>query len=124
MHEVDMTKALLQTLRDWWHEADRPLVREVHLQVGEFTCVEPASLLSAFAAAVPGTFLAECRLCIESIPFVAYCPHCQQSYRPVLEQAYTCPTCHAPLTEILSGRELKIAHICTATGPDSYAQNC
>ncbi len=122
MHEVDMTKALLQTLTDWWHEADCPSIREVHLQVGEFTCVEPASLRTAFAAAVPGTFLANCQLCIESIPFVAYCPHCQVSYRPALDLAYACPTCGTPLSEIVSGRELKIAHITTDT--EAYAQNC
>ncbi|WP_460194544.1 hydrogenase maturation nickel metallochaperone HypA [Thermosynechococcus sp. FA-CM-4201] len=122
MHEVDMTKALLQTLYDWWQAAACPVVQEVHLQVGEFTCVEPQSLQTAFAAAVPGTFLAHCTLHIESIPLVGYCHRCGHTYQPQLEQAYACPTCHDPLTDIVSGRELKIAHIVTA--PDAYAQNC
>ncbi len=109
MHEVDMTRALLMTLTDWWEaQPNQPQVTRVHLQVGDFTCVEPVSLEFAFATAVQGTVFAGCELAIERVPFVAHCPRCEANYQPQIGEAYACPTCHLPLTEIVSGRELKI----------------
>ena len=40
MHETDMTKALIMTVRDWWEaQPEHPKVSHVHLTVGQFTCV-------------------------------------------------------------------------------------
>ncbi len=112
MHEVDMTRALLITLTDWWEaQPERPQVTRVHLQVGDFTCVEPVSLEFAFTAAVRGTVFASCELVIERVPFVAHCPRCEANYQPQIGEAYACPTCHLPLTGIVSGRELRIARL-------------
>jgi hydrogenase nickel incorporation protein HypA/HybF len=43
MHEVDMTKCLLLSMNQWrqQHDPAVPRVSQVHLQVGDFTCVEP-----------------------------------------------------------------------------------
>ncbi|NJL00846.1 MAG: hydrogenase maturation nickel metallochaperone HypA [Spirulinaceae cyanobacterium RM2_2_10] len=112
MHEVDMTKALIQTLQDWWQaQPDMPEIRAVHLTIGQFTCVEPASLQFAFAAQTQDTELAGVALRIHETSLIAYCHSCQQEYRPAIGQQYACPTCHAPLDDIRSGRELKIDHI-------------
>ena len=109
MHEVDMTKALMITLEDWWRsQPGSPVISKVHLQVGEFTCVEPLSLEFAFTAQSQGTFLQGAELVIESVPFVAHCLRCQQDYHPQMGEQYACPTCRDPLTEIVSGRELRI----------------
>lgn len=112
MHEVDMTRSLLLTLQDWWEsQPNQPHISRVHLRVGDFTCVEPASLVFAFDAVKQGTFLAEAELAIESVPLVAFCHGCQSQYQPELGLHYACPTCEAPLNDIRSGRELKISHI-------------
>jgi hydrogenase nickel incorporation protein HypA/HybF len=45
MHETDMTKALIVTVRDWWEaQPEHPKISHVYLTVGQFTCVEPAKL--------------------------------------------------------------------------------
>ena len=112
MHEVDMTKALFATIEDWWvSQPDRPEVETVHLLVGDFTCVEPDSLVFAFDAQKQGTFLASATLAIERVPFVAHCHTCKVDYSPTLERQYACPSCRSPLEDIKSGRELKIAHL-------------
>ena len=55
MHEVDMTRALIRTLNQWLAaESESSAVDRVHLVVGRFTCVEPASLRFAFAAQIRG----------------------------------------------------------------------
>lgn len=112
MHETDMTKALIFTVKDWLAEQPgHPAVERVHLTVGAFTCVEPASLVFAFQAQTQGTFLNEAELVIKETPLIAFCHACQQEYRPEMGSQYACPTCQAPMDDIRSGRELKIDRV-------------
>ena len=112
MHETDMTKALIMTVQDWL--ADQPghaTVERVHLTVGEFTCVEPASLQFAFQVQTQGTCLDGAQLVIKDSPLVAFCHPCQQEYRPEIGAEYACPSCQGPKEDIRSGRELKIDRV-------------
>lgn len=112
MHETDMTKALIVTLRNWWEaQPERPQISCIHLIVGQFTCVEPASLQFAFAVQIRNTFLAGTTLTIRETPLIAFCHRCQQEYRPEIGIQYACPTCRSPMEAIRSGRELKIERI-------------
>ncbi len=112
MHETDMTKALILSVRDWYEaQSESYKIEAIHLKVGEFTCVEPASLQFAFEVQTRNTFLDGVKLEIEDIPLVAYCHSCQQEYKPEIGLQYGCPSCNAPMEDIRSGRELKIDHI-------------
>ena len=112
MHETDMTKALIVTLREWWEsQPDRPPVEKVFLTVGQFTCVEPASLQFAFDVQTQGTFLDGAQLIIQETPLIAFCHSCQEEYRPEMGLQYACPICRSPLDDIRSGRELKIDRV-------------
>ncbi|MEC4895667.1 MAG: hydrogenase maturation nickel metallochaperone HypA [Oscillatoria sp. PMC 1051.18] len=109
MHETDMTKALILTVRDWYSsQPEQPKIDKIHLIVGEFTCVEPASLEFAFEVQTQNTFLAGAKLAIQSKPLIAFCHQCQAEYKPEIGLHYACPTCHSPMEDIRSGRELKI----------------
>jgi len=112
MHETDMTKALILTVRDWWEaQPEKPEISQIHLTVGQFTCVEPASLEFAFEVQTRNTFLAGAKLAIQETPLIAFCHHCQQEYRPEIGMQYACPQCKSPMEDIRSGRELKIDRI-------------
>ena len=112
MHETDMTKALIVTIQDWWEaQPEHPTIQKVHLIVGAFTCVEPASLEFAFDVQTQGTFLDGAQLVIKDVPLVAHCHTCHQDYSPDVASQYACPTCHGPMEDIRSGRELKIDHL-------------
>lgn len=112
MHEVDMTKALIVTLKNWWQEQPgQPQVAAVYLTIGQFTCVEPAGLEFAFNAQTRGTFLENAALHIQETPLIAFCHRCQLDYRPEIGLRYACPTCGAPMEDIRSGRELKIDRV-------------
>jgi hydrogenase nickel incorporation protein HypA/HybF len=112
MHETDMTKALILTIQQWWEaQPTPPTIEKVYLQVGEFTCVEPVSLQFAFEVQTQNTFLQGVELVIKDIPLIAYCHLCQQEYVPKMGEHYACPTCHSPMEDIRSGRELKIDHL-------------
>lgn len=111
-HEVDMTKALIMSLRDWYEtQGEQTPIARVRLVVGQFTCVEPQLLRSAFARQKQGTFLDGAEIVIRESPFVAFCAKCEAEYRPELGLEYACPTCRAPLHDIRSGRELKIERV-------------
>ncbi|MEN9229679.1 MAG: hydrogenase maturation nickel metallochaperone HypA [Thermostichus sp. DG02_5_bins_236] len=112
MHETDMTRALIQTLQDWWEsQPERPRITHVHLIIGRFTCVEPVSLEFAYAVQTQATFLEGSQLVIRETPLIAYCHFCKKEYEPEIGQRYGCPTCGSPMEEIRSGRELKIDRI-------------
>jgi hydrogenase nickel incorporation protein HypA/HybF len=112
MHETDMTKALILTVKDWWEsQSERPKIDKVHLIVGKFTCVEPISLQFSFDVQKQNTFLENATLVIEETPLIAFCHSCQQEYMPVVGLQYGCSQCNAPMEDIRSGRELKIDRI-------------
>lgn len=120
MHETDMTKALILTVKDWWDsQPTRPQISQVHLTVGQFTCVEPASLQFAFEVQTRNTFLDGAKLVIRETPLIAFCHTCQQEYRPEVGIQYACPTCNSPMEDIRSGRELKIDRVEYAETPVS-----
>jgi hydrogenase nickel incorporation protein HypA/HybF len=109
MHETDMTKALILTIKDWWKsQPDPPTISKVHLTVGNFTCVEPASLQFAFTVQTQNSFLAGAELVICETPLIAFCHACQKEYKPDIGVQYACPDCQSPMEDIRSGRELKI----------------
>jgi hydrogenase nickel incorporation protein HypA/HybF len=112
MHETDMTKALILTVRDWWEaHLDRPKISQVHLIVGQFTCVEPVSLQFAFEVQTRNTFLEGAKLVIRETPLIAFCHRCQKEYQPEIGIQYACPECRSPMEDIRSGRELKIERV-------------
>ncbi|MCW3061639.1 MAG: hydrogenase nickel insertion protein HypA [Capsulimonas sp.] len=107
-----MTKALMMSLKDWYsQQTERWPVRRVQLLVGEFTCVEPDLLRTAFAKQKLGTFLENAEIAIRDSPFIAFCRNCEREYKPDINLEYGCPECRAPLDEIRSGRELKIEKV-------------
>ena len=125
MHETDMTKALIMTVRDWWEsQPERPQISHVHLTVGKFTCVEPVSLQFAFEVQTKNTFLDGAALVIRETPLIAFCHQCQHDYEPQIGIQYACPDCRSPMEDIRSGRELKIDRIeYSSTSAETYASN-
>ena len=109
MHETDMTKALILTVKDWYRAQPEQLkIDKIHLIVGQFTCVEPMSLQFAFEVQTRNTFLEGVELVIKDIPLIAFCHSCQREYKPEIGMQYSCPDCKSPMEDIRSGRELKI----------------
>ncbi|MBE9129882.1 MULTISPECIES: hydrogenase maturation nickel metallochaperone HypA [unclassified Coleofasciculus] len=112
MHETDMTKALILTVKDWWEsQPESYSIQSIHLKVGKFTCVEPVSLQFAFEVQTRTTFLDGVQLVIQETPLIAFCHCCQENYTPKIGLQYACPHCHSPMEDIRSGRELKIDRI-------------
>jgi hydrogenase nickel incorporation protein HypA/HybF len=110
MHEVDMTRALLQAMESWRqnHAPRMPRVGTVHLQVGAFTCVEPDQLVFTWQVAIANTWLEGAELAIEPVALLGRCLRCSSTYTPAPERGYRSPCCDHPMEEIVQGRELRI----------------
>jgi hydrogenase nickel incorporation protein HypA/HybF len=119
MHEVDMTKCLLLSMSQWrqQHDPAVPRVSQVHLQVGDFTCVEPEQLVHTWRIAVQNSWLAGAELAIEHVPLVGRCVRCSTTYSPSQAAAYRSPCCDHPMEEIVSGRELRIRSVDYSLNP-------
>jgi hydrogenase nickel incorporation protein HypA/HybF len=124
MHEVDMTRALILSMNDWRrrHEPAIPVVKAVHLQVGDFTCVEPDQLKTTWQAAVKDSWMHGAKLTIETIPLIARCLACNNTYTPKEQMAYRSPCCNHPMEEIVTGRELKICSVDYFISSDAPSQ--
>lgn len=86
MHETDMTKALILTVKDWWEsQSDRPTIEKIHLIVGQFTCVEPVSLQFAFEVQTRNTFLDGVELAIQETPLIAFAILVKRNIPPKLD---------------------------------------
>lgn len=121
MHETDMTKALILTVKDWQEsQLENPRISCIHLIVGKFTCVEPLGLQFAFEVQTKNTFLDGVKLVIQETPLIAFCHSCQAEYYPEIGIQYACPQCKSPMDDIRSGRELKIDRV---EYSENYAPN-
>jgi len=65
-----MTKCLILSMEEWAEKKNKEkiIVEKINLKIGEFTCVEPISLINTFNAAVLGSWLDSSEITIEIIP--------------------------------------------------------
>ena len=70
---------------------EKIVVEKINLKIGEFTCVEPISLINTFNAAVFGSWLDSSEIIIETIPFEGRCSKCKNSYYPKKDNGYKSP---------------------------------
>ena len=108
MHELSIALSIIDVVQE---EAQRRSVRvsAVRLRLGPLSGVIKDALTGAFELAREGTDLAECRLDIDEVPIIAYCPKCLAN-RPVESiQMLCCAECGTPTPQIISGRELEVA---------------
>jgi hydrogenase nickel incorporation protein HypA/HybF len=84
-------------------------VEAIHLKIGALSGVVPKALLSAYELARENTEFENCRLVIEDVPVIAYCPNCQVE-RPIRSLSWLrCAECDTPVSDLRQGRELQVS---------------
>lgn len=107
MHEMSITRTLLETVRQEMEKADIKTLRSVRIRVGELTAVEPEALRFCFEASVKGTQFEGASLEIEEPPLKGGCLTCGLVFGTTLFER-TCPGCGDSSVEIAGGNELDI----------------
>ena len=107
MHELSIAMSILDFAEE---EAARrgAAVEAVHVRMGAMSGVVKQALISAYDLARESTTLSDCRLVIEDVPVVIYCRVCQIERAALSAQQLSCPICHVPSSDFVSGKELEV----------------
>jgi len=108
MHELSIAMSILELAQE---EAERRRCRieAIHVEVGVLSGVVPDAVVYAYELAREETEFETCRLVIEDVPVVGYCPACETD-RPARSSNWLrCAQCDGPLSEVRQGRELQVS---------------
>lgn len=106
MHELSIALSMIERIEEV-AERHGGRVESIYVRVGILSGVDVQALRFAYEMASEGTTLAGCRLEIEPVPLVVYCPQCATTHKPD-PQHILCPRCVTQEQQILEGRELEV----------------
>ena len=109
MHELSIAMSVLDVARA---EAERQggcRVEAIHVRIGALSGVVSQALQSAYELARENTEFANCRLVIEDVPVIGFCPVCQADREVPSLSLLCCAECGAALSALRQGRELQVS---------------
>jgi hydrogenase nickel incorporation protein HypA/HybF len=76
MHEFSIASSIVESVLEFAEERQIRKITEVHLAVGELTCVAEEQLRFCYMSIVKETPIEDSTLTLEQVPAVVRCPHC------------------------------------------------
>ncbi|WP_187781850.1 hydrogenase maturation nickel metallochaperone HypA/HybF [Gimesia chilikensis] len=110
MHERSLVQTLLNQVQQVVDADGGGVVKEIQVQVGDLSGVEPLLFESAFAELVTEWFSQECRLVLDIVPVKAECRLCGQCFE-VQDYEFLCPACGTGPVEVIQGDQVKLMSI-------------
>lgn len=110
MHEMGIAASVVDIVRQYVTDAQAPLVRRVHVRVGDLAGIQPESLAFCFEAIVAGTSFQGATLQIERVPAVRACRGCGERFAGESLLA-TCPACGSGEAPFVAGSELSVSEL-------------
>ena len=107
MHELTIVLNILEIAEHQLQKHKGNKVDAIELGIGTMAGIEMDSFHFAWASALPGSVLEDCRLTIRSIDAEALCRECCHQYK-VLDHYMSCPKCGSFLSSMVQGKELKV----------------
>jgi len=102
MHEMSLVRSLVAQIRPLIAANGGGTLRQVRVQVGPLSCVEPALLASAWDQSQDTGSLGLAVLEIEEVPLIARCRTCDAEFQPV-QFRFHCPACGGTQTDAIWG---------------------
>ena len=118
MHELSIAQSLAEMAGEAAQAAGATAVRSVQLRLGVLSGVVADALQFGWEIVTADTLLAGAQLVVVEAPVVIYCATCQANGVLASVQYLRCPTCGAPLTKIVQGRELELIALEIITNDD------
>lgn len=109
MHERSLVQTLLEQVRRTAIDLALPPVREVVLELGEFSGVEAELVKLAFADLSPVVLGDGVTLELRQTPLTAECSSCQHSFH-VERFQFVCPKC-AGTVRVTAGEEFRLVSL-------------
>lgn len=110
MHELAVTRDILDIVCRNVPVEVRPLVQTIRIRVGDEAGIVTDSLQLCFSALLPETDFPAAHLIVEHTPFTVRCATCHESFH-VQNGSVLCPKCGGIETTVLSGTELQVVDI-------------
>ncbi|MFI1396208.1 hydrogenase maturation nickel metallochaperone HypA [Streptomyces sp. NPDC020681] len=124
MHEMSVALSVVDQVEQAARSRGARGVQHVHLDIGELAGVVPDALGFCFELACAGTVLEGARLITRPVPGRACCASCARTWDTGMPPDMLCPDCGGAATDLLSGRELRIAEVRWAAEPDAPDSPC
>ena len=110
MHEFSLATNIVEIVTDNAMQAQKTIVTEIELVIGELSGVEEPALQTALDSLMSGTMLNNAVVKIKRTHGEAICEECQNRFN--LNDLFTlCPKCNGYAKKIISGKEFDIQSI-------------
>lgn len=110
MHEMAMALEIVNSVKEILDQHPGTILKKVHINIGEFAAVVPASLKFSYEAIISDSPLKDSKLEINIIPVTAICNQCKKSFS-INELEFCCPNCKSQDVYINTGDELLITNL-------------
>ena len=110
MHEMSLCEGILQILESESIKQGFKRVKNVWLEIGDLSGVEPEAMLFSFDAVTRTTLAEGAKLNIINIPGMAWCLQCAENVS-VKQRFDECPNCGSYQLQVTSGDEMKIKEL-------------
>ena len=110
MHELGLCDALLKKVRQLADDNELEGVNSVSLEIGGLSGVVPEYMADCWEAVIDGTAFSETKLFITTVPGMAQCMDCGETFEANLEKL-VCPVCSGLRLTPVSGRDMTITEI-------------
>lgn len=111
MHEITLCQRALEIIEQQAALSGARRVTGVWLNVGAFSCVEPAALTFCFELVCRGTVAEGCALHIEEQQAACWCPTCREYVHLLSQHVRRCPQCQSSELRIVADDGLQIQRI-------------
>lgn len=108
MHELSVTKGLLDTVLKSAKENNARKVCKVSVVMGDYYDYVPEIVAEYFGLLAEESIASEAELDFETVPVKIYCNRCQKEYEGKRISAIRCLDCGTNDIIVLSGKELYI----------------
>ena len=110
MHEMSITQNIIEDVEEHLKGVQYSKIVDIKIKVGEFTALDPASLLFCYEALSKETKFEGVPLIIEQIPLTGHCNSCGKEI-DIDNFLFVCGNCGSSDVTIISGEELILSEI-------------
>lgn len=110
MHELSIALRVIDIVTAEAGKAGEVRVKQVDIDIGQWSGVMKEALEFSFSAAVRGTVMEKAGLVIHDVPGMLRCESCGEEF-PAGDLTGACPACGKNHTTIIRGRELQVRSI-------------
>jgi hydrogenase nickel incorporation protein HypA/HybF len=110
MHELAITQAMIELVKEHAEKAGAKKVGRINLVVGELSGFVGECVQFYFDQMSEGTIMKDAELTFKRVPTMGRCRNCSKEFE-IKEMNWTCPSCKGNSIQLVGGNELFVESI-------------